>query len=69
MEPPLTDRIQLNLPYHYLTLDGQPQIVLGGSIIDVESAANFPTATVVTKGVSGTVPKGQAKTAGTVKVR
>lgn len=65
----MTDRIQLNLPYHYLTLDGQPQIVLSGSIIDVDNAANFPSATLVSKGVGGTVPVGQAKSAGQVKTR
>lgn len=66
----MADRIQLTLPYHYLTLNGQPQIVLSGSVIDVPSAAAYPAATVVTKGVSTTVPAGShGVTAGGVKTR
>lgn len=66
----MADRIQLNLPYHYMNLDGQPQIVLSGSIIDVPDAKDFPSATLITKGVSTTIPKNShGVSAGGVKVR
>ena len=52
----MTDRIKLTVDYTYMVLDGQPRIVLGGSTVDVPSAAAYPSATVVTKGVSTSVP-------------
>lgn len=65
----MSDRITLNLPYHWMILDGQPQIVLGGSTIDVDSATSYPTATIVTRGVGTTVPAGQAKSTGNTKTK
>ncbi len=39
----MADRIQLNVT-HYMPLDGQDQIVLPGSVVDVPSAGIYPVA-------------------------
>lgn len=66
----MADRIQLTEPYAAMTLDGQPQIVLSGSIVDVIDGKLYPTATLVTKGVSTVIPKNShAVSASGVRVR
>ncbi len=39
----MTDRIRLEVT-HYIMLDGQPQLVLPASVIDVPSAGIYPAA-------------------------
>lgn len=56
----MPDRIQITSPT-YMRVDGQWDIVLGGSVIDVPSADNFKNHTKLTE-TPGAIPSGHGAT-------
>jgi hypothetical protein len=65
----MVDRIQIVVPQAVLDLDGQPQIVLSGTILDVDKAEKYTGAAIKLVETPGTLTNNKPTSVRGVRTR